>query len=232
MRCNTMSSKIKRQWLFTALLFILFAVFTALAAGVDVGNIGPEGSAVGFATLNSKARSAIGESGFWYRYTEVLGIAALGFGAGFAVFGLIRLISGRSIKAVGGDILMLGGFYVLLGIAYVLFEKVIINYRPVLEDGELTASYPSSHTVLIVGIMLTAAFQLYGRLKNGLGRVSAIVCVLLAVSGAVGRLFSGVHWLTDIIGGVLLAGALVMLYISAVNTSGGISGSDGDLQKK
>ncbi|MBQ6129654.1 MAG: hypothetical protein IJI51_08345 [Lachnospiraceae bacterium] len=40
-----------------------------------------------------------------------------------------------------------------------LFEMVPINYRPVLIEGRLEASYPSSTTLLVLSVMPTLKFQ-------------------------------------------------------------------------
>lgn len=212
-----MKKEVKTRLIITVALFVLFAVFTILVKTIDVQDIGPEWSSIGFAKLNAKVNLALGESVLWYKVTEALGVFAILVGLCFALLGVIQLVKGRSLKAVDADIYVLGGFYVLLGIAYVAFEKIVINYRPVLEDGELAASYPSSHTVLIVGIMLTTLLQLSYRLAGRkLCKPACIACGALAVIAVVGRLLAGVHWFTDIVGGVILAAALVMLYDTCV----------------
>ena len=99
--------------------------------------------------------------------------------------------------------------------AYLFFEIVVINYRPTLIDGYLEASYPSSTTMLGMCVMPTAMMQLRTRIKNRVFR--RCVMVLIAVFMAfmvIGRLISGVHWFTDIVGGALLSAGLVMIYYS------------------
>ena len=88
----------------------------------------------------------------------------------------------------------------------------------VLTDGALEASYPSSHTMLVICIMGTAIMQFRRLLpeKKGLRIFLDGAAVLLIVVTVVGRLLSGVHWFTDILAGVLLSSALVMLYFSAL----------------
>lgn len=208
-----MKKEVRNRLIVTIMLFISFAIFTVLVKTVDVMDIGPNWSSVGFAKLNAKVNLALGESSFWYKVTEGMGIFSIAIGLCFGALGVLQLIKGKSFKAVDNDIYVLGGFYVLLGIAYVAFEKIVINYRPVLEDDELAASYPSSHTVLIVGIMLTTLLQLSNRLAGRkICKPACIACGALAVIAVVGRLLAGVHWFTDIMGGVILAAALVMLY--------------------
>lgn len=199
-------------------LFAAFLLYTAAVLFVDVQKIGPMDSEVGMAGLNLWGVKTVG--GFqplWYAVTEGLGALALAVVGGFALLGLVQLIKGKSFAKVDGDIYVLGGFYLLVGAAYVFFEKVIINYRPVMLETELEASYPSSHTVLSLCVFITAAMQLHDRLKAGLLR--DLVCGALAVLSVVtvvGRWLSGVHWTSDILGGVLLSAALVMLYRASV----------------
>ena len=108
---------------------------------------------------------------------------------------------------------MLGGFYLLLLGVYLLFEKLAINYRPVLINNFLEASYPSSTTLLVMTVLPTTILQFKERIKRPL--IKKIVLILMYLFTAfmvLGRLFSGVHWLSDIIGGGLLGLGLVFLY--------------------
>jgi undecaprenyl-diphosphatase len=44
-----------------------------------------------------------------------------------------------------------------------------------------------------------------------------VLTVLLTLVMSVGRLLSGVHWLTDVIGGVLISLFLISLYVTALS---------------
>lgn len=196
------------------LILLAFVLFTAACRTVDVRPIGPEQSCVGFAALNQFVFSLTGVHLLWYTITDWLGVLAILTALGFAVLGLCQLIRRRSLLRVDRRILLLGVFYAVVIAAYAFFEKVIINYRPVILHTGLEASYPSSHTMIVLCIMATAMMQfprLLGRHK-GLLRLAQTVCVLLIGITVVGRLLSGVHWFTDIIGGILLSASLVMLY--------------------
>lgn len=204
--------------LIIALTFgVLFVLWTLAVSYIDVMAIGPEGSEVGFATLNGFVHELTGVHMMLYTMTDWLGLVPFAFVFGFAILGLVQLIRRRSFLKVDRSILVLGGFYVLVMAAYLLFENVVINYRPVLIEGILEVSYPSSTTMLTLCVIPTAMMQIGERIK---GRVlRRVVLGVMAVFGAfmvVGRLISGVHWFTDIIGGTLLSVALVMLYC-AVN---------------
>ena len=211
-----MKKNCKAWFICAAALFAVFAVFTVLAAFYDVRPVGPDGSEVGFAALNLRVFQKLGARMQWYDITEYLGYLALAVAATFGATGLFQLVKRRSIRRVDQRILLLGAFYVLVLCCYVFFEVVVINFRPVLVEGQLEASYPSSHTVLTVCIMGTAALQLHSLLQNKkLLRIGAeILAVLIAGVTVVGRLLSGVHWFTDIVGGLLLSAALLVLYVA------------------
>lgn len=209
----------KRNIIVSAIWFAVFVSFTLLVKVADRAAIGPEGSVVGCAAVNGAFAKVVGVHMWLYKLTDVLGWLILLIAGGFAVLGVLQLIKGRSFKAVDADIYALGAFYVIVLIFYVFFEKVIVNYRPVIVDAAegLEASYPSSHTVLALCVLGTAMLQFGRRLYSPKLKtaVIAVLAALMAVT-AIGRLFSGVHWFTDIIGGVFLSGALIMSYATAL----------------
>ena len=172
---------------------------------------------MGFAAINGAFHALTGVHWALYTLTDWLGLVPIGIAFGFAVLGLVQLLRRKSLLRVDRDILMLGGFYIVVLAAYVLFETVVINYRPVLIGGKLEASYPSSTTMLALCILPTAMMQLKTRIRGDAVR-RAILGILAAFTAftVVGRLISGVHWLSDIAGGVLLSAGLVSLYALAV----------------
>lgn len=209
--------KIKNNYLATVCTFIAFLLWTIAVSVIDVQAIGPNGSSVGFAALNKYFHNLTGVNMTLYNITDVIGIIPFLFVFGFMILGLVQLIQRKSLLKVDRSILVLGGFYVVVLVFYVLFEKVVINYRPVLIDGNLEVSYPSSTTMLALCVIPTAIMQLNTRIKNtNLRKIVAYVLVALAVFMVVCRLISGVHWLTDIIGGILLSAGLVTLYSAVV----------------
>jgi undecaprenyl-diphosphatase len=192
---------------------IAFLLWTVAVATVDVQPIGPEDSRVGFAGLNQWLHQRTGVHMELYVLTDWLSLIPLCFVSGFGFLGLYQWISRRSFWKVDRSILVLGGFYLITGVVFLFFEKCIINYRPVLMDGILEASYPSSTTLLVLCMMPTAKMQLDGRIKNPAARkIVGLAIVAFTIFMVVGRLVSGVHWITDIAGGVLLSAGLVMLY--------------------
>lgn len=187
-------------------LFMCFVAFTLLARFVDARPIGPNGSVVGFAAVNAAVRDFFGTSDTWYTITECIGYVAIAVAAAFACMGAVQAIGGRSLSKVDPKIYALGVVYVLVIVFYVFFELVVVNYRPILVDGVLEASYPSSHSMLALTIFGTTAVMAsyYIKSKKAQNAVS-FLCGLLAGVMVIGRLASGVHWLTDIVGGVILS---------------------------
>lgn len=213
-----MKKKNIRNSVITAVLFLIFVDFTLLVRAVDVQPVGPRHSEIGFASINTNFHSHFLMNEPLYKMTSALGILALVVAACFALLGLIQLIKRKSLFKVDYQILILGAFYVIVGVFYIFFEKCIVNYRPVIMDEGLEASYPSSHTMLIVCIMGTAMilFKKYFAEKRGLFIGAEVLSAIIIVATVVGRLLCGVHWLTDIIGGILLSAALVMLYYTVL----------------
>lgn len=196
-------------------LIAVFVLWTVLVSVVDVRAIGPNGSSVGFATLNGYVHDLTGVNMRLYSITDWLGLVPIGVALGFAMLGLVQWIKRKSLFKVDRGILALGGFYVAVMAVYILFEFVIINYRPTLIDGYLEASYPSSTTMLVMCVMPTAMMQLRARIKNnGLKQCVMILIATFTAFMVIGRLASGVHWITDIIGGALVSAGLVIIYAS------------------
>ena len=190
--------------------FVLWTVFVSL---VDIGPIGPNGSRVGFAALNGYVHDLTGVNLLLYAITDWLGLVPIGVAFGFAILGLVQWIKRKSLLKVDGCLLVLGGLYIVVMTVYALFEVVVTNYRPVLIEGCLEASYPSSTTMLVMCVMPTAMMQLRARIKNHVFRRCVLILIaLFTVFMVIGRLMSGVHWLTDIIGGALLSAGLVIIY--------------------
>lgn len=214
-----MKSNTKINVIITSCLFLAFIVFTILVKFVDVQAVGPNGSEVGLASLNNVIFKVFGYNQTLYDVTEILGLVTFLIIGFFAVLGLYQLIKGKSIKKVDYKILVLGCFYVVVLLFYVLFEIIVINYRPVLIDGELEASYPSSHTMLSICVVTSAIVVLSEMLEKQkvLRTVMVIAGYVLVAFTVAGRLLSGVHWFTDIVGAMLLSFALVMLFYSALD---------------
>lgn len=206
--------KENQRWLAAAVgLLACFAVWTVCVRFVDVQAIGPRGTAVGFAGLNGFVHRLFGVHMTLYTITDWLGLVPVAVGLGFALLGLMQWIRRRRLKRVDYSLFVLGGFYIAVLATYLLFETVVINYRPVLIAGFLEVSYPSSTTLLVLCVMPTAAMQWRTRIQNRTLKRCVTWAVTLFTAGmVVGRLAAGVHWFSDIVGGIFLAGGLVVLY--------------------
>ena len=204
----------KRKKLYAALALIAaFILWTAVVSSIDVQAIGPQGSRVGLAAVNGWFHGLTGVHMALYTVTDWLGLVPVAVVMAFAILGLIQWIKRKRFFLVDRSILILGGFYVIVMGAYLLFEELVINYRPVLIGGYLESSYPSSTTQLVLCVMPTAMLQLRSRIRIKWLR-SAVLAAIAAfmVFMVIGRAVSGVHWLSDIIGGGLLSAGLVLLY--------------------
>ncbi len=211
----------RKYFISGAIAFALFAVLTLLVKTVDVKAVGPNGSKIGLSGINTYFRDLIGVNMTLYDMTELLGYLAIAVAGCFALYGVYQLVKGKSIKAVDSDIIVLGGFFAVVICAYVFFEIFIINYRPIITDGKLEASFPSSHTMLSFCVFGASIHQLSRRIKNvTLRTVAVYLCAAVIAATVVGRLLSGVHWFTDIVAGVLLSVSLILFYIGACSVFG------------
>ena len=211
----------KRDILAGAGLLTAFGIWTLLIMKVDVRPVGPEGTSIGFAAFNAWFHRMTGVHMTLYTVTDWLGLVPILVCACFGVLGAVQLFGRKSLRRVDPDIILLGVYYILVIAAYLFFEMVPVNYRPVLIDGALEASYPSSTTLLVLSVMPTLVFQANRRFPDARARKAAAVFALVfSAFMAAGRLFAGVHWATDIIGSVLLSFGLFALYRAAAGFAG------------
>ena len=214
----------KRGLIIAAALILGFVLWTILIQKVDVqpaGDYEPQKD-VGFAGINTWFHGLTGFSETLYKITDWLGLVPIVVCIGFGILGLIQLIKRKSLLKVDTDIILLGIFYIVVIAGYLLFEMITINYRPVLVDGlaKPESSYPSSTTLLVLSVMPTLKFQVDRRCGNPRVRlVTTLFTVLFTAFMVIGRTVAGVHWLTDIIGAILLSAGLYMLYRSCVITA-------------
>ena len=204
-----------RNILVSIFLTIISFLYVYLVKTVDIMAIGPKGSKVGFGTVNKYFKDMFTYNKTIYKVTEILGLIALLIVAIYGLVGLVQLIKRKSFCKIDKRIYILGAFYVLVGLIYVFFEKVVTNYRPVIMDGKLEASFPSSHTVLAICVCLSAIsinkFYIKDESKLKLANIFIMILMTLIV---IGRFISGVHWFSDIIGGIVISSTLLSYYFS------------------
>ena len=206
--------KTKKRLFFVSIAFIFaFALWTVLIQIIDVKSIGVNDTDVGFATINSRFHSLIGVNMTLYSITDWAGLVPIFVCMLFGVTGLFQAVKRKSLIKVDSDIIILGVYYVIVILCYLIFEMIPVNYRPILINGIMEASYPSSTTLLVLCVMPTLVFQVKNRVKNVTFKtIICIITILFSVFMVAGRLISGVHWVTDIIGSVFLSAGLYNLY--------------------
>ena len=212
---------LKKMVVLAAFCAALFLVLILLVSCVDVAAIGPAGTSIGLSRINQSIHDSIGSGDTWYKISKYLGYLALATAGVFILVGVCQLIRGKGLKGVDREIMILGGLYLSVAILYVFFDKVVaVNYRPILEAGQTMPepSFPSTHTLLACTIFGGAVMVLPKYVKSeGLARLLQVVCIIALVGTVFARLLSGVHWFTDIIGGLLLSAALLSLTGALLN---------------
>ena len=207
----------KKSLLIGSIFLAMFAVWTVLILTVDVQPLGQNGTGIGFATFNCWFHHFTGVNMVIYTITDWMGLVLVAICLSFAGMGLVQLIKRRSLFRVDADIMILGVYFVIVFLAYAIFEMIPINYRPILIEGRMEASYPSSTTLLVLSVMPALIEQIQRRLSDiRVKRIITIAAIAFSVFMVTGRLISGVHWFTDIVGGELLSVGLFKLYKAAV----------------
>ena len=213
-----MKRKATAQFLLGGLLLTLFVLFTRSLASVDVQAIGPNGSSVAYARINKAVHDLFGVHRSIYHLTDWAGVAAIGVALGFAVLGLAQWIRRGRMRKVDSNILVLGAFYLVVFGAYAFFEFHVVNRRPILIDGVLEASYPSSTTMLALCVFPAAMMQFRRLIPNvNIRSIVNALCGLFTAFMVIGRLICGAHWFTDILGGAIFSAAMLLLYCAANN---------------
>lgn len=210
----------KQVLLFGGILIVAFAVWTVLIQMVDVQPLGQNGTNIGFASFNCWFHGLTGVNMTIYTITDWMGLIPLAVCLIFAGIGVVQLIKRRSLFKVDSDIIILGVYYVVVILEYLIFEMISINYRPILINGVMEASYPSSTTLLVLCVMPTLIEQIQRRRSSiAVKRIVTILAIAFSAFMVIGRLISGVHWVTDIVGGVLLSAGLFTVYKAVVMLS-------------
>ena len=210
----------KKKLIVGCACLLLFLLLIVLLRYVDVAAVGPENTSVGFSRINQAIHEATGVSMLWYKLTNYLGIFSIIVGLCFAFLGLLQMVKGKSVKAVDRELYVLGGLFVVIAVLYVLFEFVVINRRPVILPGDLRpeASFPSSHTMLVFTILGGVMVVLGKYIQNrSLCVLLQAVCGVLILTAVLGRLLSGVHWFTDIVGSIFISAALLFLFAGVLD---------------
>lgn len=198
-------------------LLIAFLLWTALILLVDVQPLGQNGTNIGFATFNCWFHNLTGVHMSIYTITDWLGLVPIFVCMLFGGLGLVQLIQRKNLFKVDYDILILGVYYIVVIAGFLAFEVFPINYRPILIEGVMEASYPSSTTLLVLSVMPTLVFQVKRRVQNHIiKKVVSVLTTSFSACMVIGRLIAGVHWFTDIVGGILLSTGLFYMYKAVI----------------
>lgn len=215
------NSSTSKKFVLSGVFFALFLVLIALVKTVDVAAIGPEDTSIGMSHINSAVHEFFGINNLWYAITQATGVIAICLVLEYAIIGLLELISRKSFAQVDNYLYCLGGLFAVVLVLYAFFEKVIINYRPIIEEGaeHVEASFPSSHTMLVCTVLgaVIMVLRKYGNVSSKnqsktTAKFLQIFLFVLIILTVVGRLVCGVHWFTDILGSVLISASLLFLF--------------------
>lgn len=209
--------KNKRNIILSVFLTIFSGIYVYLVKTVDVRAIGPSKSSVGFAKINKAFMDLVGTNMTIYKLTEIFGLLVFLIVGAYGLVGIVQFFKRKNILKVDREIISVGILYVLMIMVYIFFEKVIINYRPVLIDGELEASFPSSHTILAICTCVSSLMISGKYIPKKYLNLTTFTTVLLLTLVFLGRTLSGVHWLTDILGGVIISLNLLMIFYTILN---------------
>lgn len=205
--------KNKTSFTMSLILLAVSVIFTLLVAFVGKAPVGPENSEVDFAALNAALHDQFGYNTVFYGISSVLGYLTILTALINCVSFLVNLVKKKDLRMVRADLTATLGIYILLAVLYLVFEFVVINYRPVILEEGLEASFPSTHSMLAIAVMFSAAQQVRtGMKESGIRNILILLCVLTGVLTPVTRFFSGVHWFTDILGGVMYGLFLTSLF--------------------
>lgn len=207
-----------KKWIIsTSVVSVIALVYTILITFVDRNAIGANDSVVGFSKINKYFLDLLKFNNAFYNITKYTGVIIILIAVIYMIIALIELIKRKKFKEVDSELIFAGVFYIALIIIYFVFELLKINYRPILMDGVLEPSYPSSHTMLAVFICVTALLINKKIIKNTPLKITIdTITIIIGLVTVIGRIISGVHWITDIIGGILISTALVLGYVLAI----------------
>ncbi len=190
--------------LYTILGFSFLALFLLLIIllSIDRATITFAGKEVGLSHLNNLVSykfddtlDKVSDVLFYFSFSGVI----LG-----VVLGIMQLVKNKSLFAVDTKILFFGIFVILAIIFWLVFDKGLkINYRPI---DPTEGSFPSTHVFMTTFFMLAAHNLLCSLFKgNNIVKYGSLaVAIIFIVLVTIFRVSSGMHYITDVIGGLFI----------------------------
>ena len=197
-------------------LFVIFTIFTILVKTVDVQYIEGIGY-LGFYNFNMSLNTTIQNmnTDLFDKISTIIMIISFIPVAFFAILGIAQLIRRKSLKKVDPVLYFLLGLYIIIAGCYLVFSLLKINFAPYSTPDNLKDSYPSSHVFITFTLLFSSSLASGFYLKKfnrwiyiGINALASI----LAMGEIFTRMFSGKHYFTDIIGGILLAFTLTSAF--------------------
>lgn len=205
-----------RNIIMSFIMTVFSGVYVYLAKTLDVKAIGPNNTSVGFSTINKAYRDMIGSNMTIYKLTEIFGLLIFIIVGVYGIIGIYQLFKRKSLFKVDKEIIGLGILYVLMISVYLIFDKIAINYRPIIIDGELEPSFPSSHTMLAICTCVSSLMVYKKYVPNKYNYLVLFTTTLLLTLVFLGRAISGVHWISDILGGVIISLTLLTYFYTII----------------
>lgn len=102
--------------------------------------------------------------------------------------------------------------FLIMVLIWIIFDKIlIINYRPILINGNIEGSYPSTHVMVSTFVLLFLSDKLKKIFKND--KIFYIISIGLIIIQSISRILLTMHWFTDIIGGLLIGCLLFFTFL-------------------
>lgn len=197
--------------------FFLFIILTVLVLVVDVKVNDVTGTDIGLSTFNEFFND-LPKNNIWDQISDIVMYISLASILVFVGIGIYQWIKRRSLKKVDFEIMFLGVFIVLMVGFWLVFDKlVVINYRPMKINGEIESSYPSTHVMVVTFLLFASCYFINKKWNTKLVNVlSYTVASIIVIATSIFRVAAGMHWVTDVLGGILLGIVLYLGFLSVI----------------
>lgn len=147
----------------------------------------------------------------WELITDIILLVSLFMLVVLGILGLTQWISRKSLKKVDPELTLALVPLVLMAIIYFVFDKLIVlNVRP---NGSGEASFPSTHVMVVATIFMLSAIILPKYIKSKTACIIFdIIMFAMIILVCVGRVLANMHWVSDVIGGLVFAAIFSVVY--------------------